>query len=64
MKTTIVFIVFLSPFPPTDSLTCLHTDIFTVETFALDNTHAANQEVGRILETMLRLVGVFFLKLS
>ena len=32
--------------------------------FALDNTSAANQEVGRILETMLRLVGVFFQTLN
>ena len=53
--------------PPTDSLTnVLQTTnyFYTVELFALDNTSAANQEVGRILETMLRLVGVFFPKLN
>ena len=53
--------------PPTDSLTNVlqtTTYFYTVEMFALDNTSAANQEVGRILETMLRLVGVFFQTLN
>ena len=53
--------------PPTDSLTNVPqttTYFYTVEMFALDNTSAANQEVGRILETMLRLVGVFFQTLN
>ena len=53
--------------PPTDLLTNVlqtTTYFYTVEMFALDNTSAANQEVGRILETMLRLVGVFFQTLN
>ena len=53
--------------PPTDSLTNVlqtTTYFYTIEMFALDNTSAANQEVGRILETMLRLVGVFFQTLN
>ena len=59
--------MFLSLSPPTDSLTNVlqtTTYFYTVEMFALDNTSAANQEVGRILETMLRLVGVFFQTLN